>query len=51
MGIREQNIAPIILLAPLVDSEFNVDYDFAVKHDSIQSDNRVMDFCVMPKSR
>ena len=25
-------------LAPLVDSEFNVDYDFAIKHDLIQSD-------------
>ena len=32
-------------LAPLADSEFDVDYDFAVKHDSIQSDDWVMDFC------
>ena len=25
-------------LAPLVDSEFDVDYDFAIKHDPIQPD-------------
>ena len=42
---------PPIFLAPLVDSKFNVDYDFAIKHDPIESDDRVMDFCVMPKSR
>ena len=26
-------------LAPLVDSEFDIDYDFAIKHDPIQSDD------------
>ena len=26
-------------LAPLLDSEFDVDYDFAIKHDPIQSDD------------
>ena len=25
--------------APLPESEFNVDYDFAIKHDPIQSDD------------
>ena len=49
-------------LAPLVDSEFDVDwpspshptfdvdYDFAIKHDLIQSDDGVMDFHAMSKS-
>ena len=26
-------------LAPVVDSEFDVDYDFAIKQDPIQSDD------------
>ena len=30
--IRAKNIAPQKLLAPLLDSEFDVDYDFAIKH-------------------
>ena len=29
-------------LSPLLDSEFDADYDFAIKHDLIQSDSRVM---------
>ena len=49
MGIREQNIVPQIFLAPLVDSKFNVEFDFAIKHDPIQSDDCVMDFCGMAK--
>ena len=36
-------------LAPLVDSEFDVDYDFAIKHNLIQSDDGVVDFHAMPK--
>ena len=28
---------PKKFLAPLVDSEFDVDYDFVIKHDPIQS--------------
>jgi len=51
LGIRRGNIAPQTFLAPLVNSEFNVDYDFAIKHDQIQSDDWVMDFCVIPRSR
>ena len=39
------------VLAPLLDSNFNLDYDFATIHDPIQSDDWVMDFCGMPKSR
>ena len=31
-----QRIAPQNILAPLPDLNFNVDYDFAIKHDSIQ---------------
>ena len=45
-----QNIAPNFLLS-LVDLEFDVDYDLAIKHDSVQSDDWVMDFGFMPKSR
>ena len=30
---------PPKFLVPLVDSEFDVDYDFAIKHDPIQSDD------------
>ena len=37
-------------LVPLVDSEFNVDYGFAMKHGPIQSDDWDMDFCAMPRS-
>ena len=33
-----ENFAPENLLAPLVDSEFDVDCDFAIKHDLIESD-------------
>ena len=32
-----------------IDSEFNLDYDFAIKHDLIQSDDGVLDFRAMPK--
>ena len=42
------NISPK-KLAPLVDSEFDVDFDFAIKHGPIQSDGGVMDFCGAPK--
>ena len=27
------------IVAPLLDAEFNLDYDFAIKHDPIQSDD------------
>ena len=36
-------------LAPLLDSEFNLDYDFAVKQDPFQSDDRVMDLLLYLK--
>ena len=52
LGNRGQNIDPQKNLGPLVDSSFDVDYDFAIaiKHDSIQSDDWVMDFHAMPES-
>ena len=34
-----KNLPKKRLLAPLVDLEFDVDYDFAVKYDPIQSDD------------
>ena len=37
-------------IAPSVDSEFDVDYDCATKHDPNQPDDLVVDFCRMPKS-
>ena len=43
--------APKNLVASPLDSEFNVDYDFAIKYDPIQSDDWDIDFGVMPKSR
>ena len=49
MVIRGQNLSPQNL-APLVDSEFDVYYDFDIKHDLIQSDDWVVDFCVMLES-
>ena len=49
LGIRGQNIAPHFLV-PVVGSEFDVDYDFAIKHYPIQSDDWVMDVCGMAKS-
>jgi hypothetical protein len=39
LEIRGQNLAPKKVLAPLLDSKFDVDYDFAIKHDPIQSDD------------
>ena len=38
LGIRGQKLALQKYVAPLVDSEFGVDYDCAFKHDPIQSD-------------
>ena len=49
MGIRGQNIVRKKRIAPPVDSEFGVYYDFAFKHDLIQSDDGVMDFHAIPK--
>ena len=37
--IRGQKIDPQKSLAPSIDSELNLDYDFAIKHDPIQSDD------------
>ena len=47
-----EKLAPSKTLAHLrvVDSEFDVYYDFAIKHDPIQSDDWVMDFGTMPES-
>ena len=39
LEFRGQNLAPPKNSAPLLDSKFNVDYDFAIKHDPIQSDD------------
>ena len=50
MEVRGQNLTPKKVLAPLVDSEFDVDYDLAIKHDLIQSDDDVIDFHAMSKS-
>ena len=50
-GKEGAKYCPLNFLVPLVDSKLNVDYDFAIKHDPIQSDDWVMDFCVMPESR
>ena len=33
----------------VVDSKFDVDYDFAIKHEPIQPDDWVVDFHAMPK--
>ena len=49
-GTRGQHLAPLPKLASLADLEIDADYDFAIKRDSIQSDDLVMDFCGMPKS-
>ena len=49
LNIKE-TILPPKNLAPLLDSTFNVNYDFAIKQDPIQSDNWVMDYRVMSKS-
>ena len=38
LEIRAQNLATK-KIARFVDSKFDVDYDFAVKHDPIQSDD------------
>ena len=35
----KENIALQKTLAPLPDLEFNLDYDFAIRHDPIQSDD------------
>ena len=47
LGIRGEILSPKIL-APSVDSKINVDYDFAINHDPIQSDNWAMDFVSCP---
>ena len=39
LEFRGQIFAPQKFSAPLLDSKFNVDYDFAIKHDPIQSDD------------
>ena len=36
---RGETFDPQIFLAPSLDSKLNVDYDFAIKHDQIQSDD------------
>ena len=33
-----------IFLAPLLDSDFNLDYEFVIKHDPIQSDDQFIAF-------
>ena len=42
---------PIFVSASTLKSEFNLDYEFAIKHVPIQSDDQVIDFCAMPKMR
>ena len=42
---RPKNCPPIFL-ASFADSKFDADYDFAVKHDPIQSDDWVMESCL-----
>ena len=42
--MRGEIFAPEFFVAPLLDSKFNVDCDFAINHDSIQSDDWVIDF-------
>ena len=44
MGFRGEIFAPPKKSAPFLESKFYVDYDFAIKHDSIQSDDWVMNF-------
>ena len=44
MKIRGQNVALQNIAVSLLDSEFNVDYGFAIKYDPIQSTDLVMDF-------
>ena len=39
LKFRGQKLAPPQNLAPFLDSKFDVDYDFAIKHDPIQSDD------------
>ena len=39
LKISGQKLAPQKILAPFLDSKFAVDYDFAIKHDPIQSDD------------
>ena len=39
LEFRGQNFAPQKISATLLDSKFYVDYDFAIKHDPIQSDD------------
>ena len=39
LKFRRQKLAPQKILAPFLDSKFDVDYDFAIKHDPIQSDD------------
>lgn len=51
LKFREQNLAPWKFSAPLLDSNFNVDYDVVIKHGPIQSNDRVMNICAMSKSR
>ena len=41
-------LGPVLL--PILDSEFNVEYDFSIRHDPTQSDVQIMDICVMLKS-
>ena len=39
LGFKGQNFAPQKISAPFLESKFCVDYDFAIKHDPIQSDD------------
>ena len=39
MEIRDQNLVPKKVLVLLVDLEFDVEYDFAIKHDPNLSDD------------
>ena len=48
---KKAKFCPLKKSLPLLDSEFNVDYGFSIKHDPIQSDDWVMDISTMPKLR
>ena len=41
---------PHFFVVTLLYSDFNVDYDFAIKHDPIQADDWGIDFCAISKS-
>ena len=48
LEIRDQNLVPKKVLVLLVDLEFDVEYDFTIKHDPNLSDDWVVAFCVIP---